>query len=232
MDKPVLGAEIPEKHSKLSWLKDRKNQYIIIGVIFVIIVILLIIFLINRSSNNTTVSTQQSNAIVESYRAKIPELESKVELNPKDAAAVHELAVALYAIGDFEGAKEKYQMEASLNPNNAITLNNLGNSYRDTGDYAKAIDSYIKSIDLDKAQLNAYLNLANLYIYTTNQFELGIQTLENGIENNNNNAEVMYMQIAGAYLVKGQKDTAKQFYNQVIELNPNNTGAINALKNL
>ncbi len=232
MDNLSLGKQIEAKPSPFSGFKVKRNRYVVVAVVVLLAIVILLYVFINANNSQVTNITPSTNQLIDSYKSKIPELESKVELNPNDSTAVHDLAIALYATGDITGAKEKYLIESNLNPSNPVTFNNLGNAYRDTEDNNKAIEAYKKSIELDKTQVNAYLNLANLYIYTTNQFDLGINTLRAALESNPNNSEVMYMQIGSSYLVQNKKDLAKDAYNKVLEFNPNNSGAINALKNL
>ena len=232
MDNLSLGKQIETKPSPFNGFKVKRNRYVAVAVIVLLAIVILLYIFINANNSQVTNITPSTNQLIDSYKSKIPELEGKVELNPNDSTAVHDLAIALYATGDITGAKEKYLIESNLNPSNPVTFNNLGNAYRDTGDNNKAIEAYKKSIELDKTQVNAYLNLANLYIYTTNQFDLGINTLLAALESNPNNSEVMYMQIGSSYLVQNKKDLAKDAYNKVLEFNPNNSGAINALKNL
>lgn len=232
MESLNLGEPVERNPSKIDWLKVRRNQYVVLAVVLTVIVIFVITAFVNRSNNSNNNTTAQSNPVIDSYKSKIPELESKLNVNPNDTNAIHDLAIALYATGDIQGAKDNYLKEAELNPNNPVLFNNLGNVYRDSNEYQKAVDAYKKSIDLDKRQTNAYLNLANLYLYTMNQAESGLEVLNSAIANNPDNAEVMYMQLGNSYTVLNNKDSARDAFNKVLEINPGNTAAQNALKNL
>lgn len=202
---------------------------IIVVVLLLGVIIVVISALNNKPATNTT---SQTNPVLDSYKSKIPDLQNKLAQSPNDVGTINDLAVALYATGDVEGAKEQYLKEAEVNPSDPVLYNNLGNVYRDSGEYQKAVDAYQKSIDLDKQQTNAYLNLANLYLYTLSQVDLGIGVLNTAIANNPDSAESMYLQIGNSYVVLSQKDLAKQAYNKVLEINPSNTAATAALKNL
>lgn len=199
---------------------------IIIAVVAAAVVILLIVLIIlffNKPAevNNTTTG----NPVIESYKNDLPQLESQAEQNPSDAKAIRNYAVALYATGDLEAAKEQYLRELQINPNDAVLHNNLGNIYRDSGEYQEAVNAYQKSIDLDKAQLNVYINLANLYIYVLQQPEMGYGVFQKGIENNSNNKLSLLLPLANAYKDAGLKEDAIRTYNEILELDPNNAAA-------
>lgn len=209
-----------------------KKALIIAGGVLVIVLIIIVIGLsLNRPAVTNT--TDNTNPVVESYRNNLPELESRVAQNANNPEFIRNYAVALYATGDLESAKEQYLKEQTLNPNDPVLFNNLGNIYRDSGEYQQAVDSYQKSIDLDKSQLNVYVNLANLYIYVLQQPELGYGVYLKGIENSPNNKEALLLQLANAYRDAGLKDKAIERYNEILEINPSNTvvkGLIESLK--
>lgn len=210
-----------------------KRKVFVLVVVVLLVVILSLVFLYlnsNRSSSQTGTNTS-GNQILDSYRTQLPTLSNLAQnsVNPVD---IRNYAVALYATGDIEGAKEQYLREVELNPNDDVLLNNLGNVYRDSGEYQKAIDSYQKSIVAMSDQLNAYVNLANLYIYVLEQRDMGYGVLINGIESSPNNKESLLLSLANAYREAGLKDLAIARYNELLTINPDNDVVKNILSTL
>ncbi len=209
-----------------------KTKQILIAIGLVTLVVISVIIYI--SSNNKVaapaLNTTNTNPIIESYKNDLPALEQKAQTS--DSKSIRNYAVALYATGDLEGAKEQYLRELEVNPSDAVLYNNLGNIYRDNGEYQKAVDSYQKSIDLDKSQLNVYVNLANLYIYVLQQPEMGYGVYLKGIENSPNNKESLLLTLANAYRDAGLKEKAKDTYNEILKINPDNDTVKNLLASL
>lgn len=211
---------------------NRKKIIIVSAAVLSVIVIVAIVAILLNNNKPVQNSTINTNPIVESYKNDLPRLATAVEQNGNDAKAVRNYAVALYATGDLESAKEQYLKEAELNPNDPILFNNLGNIYRDSGEYQEAVNAYQKSIDLDKSQLNVYVNLANLYIYVLQKPDLGYGVYLKGIENSPNNKESLLLQLANAYKDNGQKEKAIEKYNEILTMNPNNTAVKDILTTL
>ncbi len=212
-----------------------KTKIILITIVGILVLILLIGFAMYMASNNKVAAPVVNNAtnvnpIIESYKNDLPALADKAQ--GSDVKSIRNYAVALYATGDLEGSKEQYLREKELNPNDAVLYNNLGNIYRDNAEYQNAVDSYQKSIDLDKSQLNVYVNLANLYIYVLQKPEMGYGVYLKGIENSPNNKESLLLTLANAYRDGGLKDKAREAYNEILKINPDNETVKNLLANL
>lgn len=208
-----------------------KKTLIIAGVTLLVVLVIIVLG-ITLSRPQPTMTANNTNPVVESYRNNLPELESRVAQNANNPESIRNYAVALYATGDLESAKEQYIREQALNPNDPVLFNNLGNIYRDSGEYQQAVDSYQKSIDLDKSQLNVYVNLANLYIYVLQQPDLGYGVYLKGIENSPNNKEALLLQLANAYRDAGLNEKAIEKYNEILALNPSNTVVRSLLESL
>lgn len=212
-----------------------KTKIILVTIVGILVLILLIGFAMYMASNNKVAAPVVNNAtnvnpIIESYKNDLPALADKAQ--GSDVKSIRNYAVALYATGDLEGSKEQYLREKELNPNDAVLYNNLGNIYRDNAEYQNAVDSYQKSIDLDKSQLNVYVNLANLYIYVLQKPEMGYGVYLKGIENSPNNKESLLLTLANAYRDGGLKDKAREAYNEILKINPDNETVKNLLASL
>jgi tetratricopeptide (TPR) repeat protein len=208
-----------------SGVSKQAKLTILAGVVLVV-VIAGVVWMLVRPHKKATVST---NPIIASYQQQLPGLADKAKKNPKDAQALQNYAVALYATGDVQKAKTQYESEVQLNGNDATLRNNLGNVYRDLGDYQKAVESYQKSIQLNPKNVNAYTNLANLYIYTLNKKDLGIKTYQDALNNLADNQELEVL-LGIAYEQSDDKANAVATFQKVLTQNPNNAAAAAGLK--
>jgi tetratricopeptide (TPR) repeat protein len=204
--------------------KRKKIIYIAIGVAAFILLLTIILFV-----NKDEEEPKSSNPIVADYQQQLPDLEKKAADNPDDPKAQYDYAVALYATGDIEKAKDQYEKAAELDKNNASLQNNLGNAYRDLEEYEQAVESYKQAIAVDAKFLNAYMNLASLYLYTLDQPDKAIKTYQDALKNMPDNQEVQVL-LGMAYEKSGEKTKAKETYQDVLEANPNNTAAQAGLK--
>ncbi|MEP7103274.1 MAG: tetratricopeptide repeat protein [Candidatus Dojkabacteria bacterium] len=225
--------QVPKDETNLLSKIDFKNRKFVIALVTVIVVAIAIGFIaFYRKPNNPTDNSNTTNPVLIAYQNQIPQLKSQLQGDPNNSQILKDLAIAQYATGDIEGAKATYLLVTQSVANDPVIYNNLGNIYRDSGEYQKAVDSYQKSIDLDNKQTSAYTNLANLYAYSLNEVDLSIGVYNEAIKNNPNNKETFLLQIANEYSSLGRKEDAKAVYNSILEINPNNEVAKNALKSL
>ena len=171
-----------------------------------------------------------ANPVAESYRKKIPELKSKAG-NAKDAAAIRDYAIALYAVGQYEESKTQYQRAIDVDSQDALLRNNLGNVERDLGHYAVAVDNYNKAIGLNNQLVSAYINLANVQTYNLRNIDDGIATYKRALAALPNNAQIEVL-LGLAYEQKGDNALAKSVYRSVLDHDPNNVAATANLKRL
>lgn len=211
------------------------RAYSLLGITLVLSVLFLVVyFLYNQVivDDNPIELENDQNEILQAYQNQIPQLQQKVNQNESDVAARKDLAVALYATGDLESAKNNYITAVDLKPNDYILLNNLGNVYRDLGQYEDAIESYLASIEKQSYQVSAYMNLSNVYIYSLDEFERGIETYDQAIQNMPDRADEFLLQKGNAYKNIGNTEKAREIYEETLRLDPNNTVVANLLNSL
>lgn len=200
--------------------KDPRKKWLIIGGVVLVLLIGLIIWMV-ASEDEPPLS---NNPIVASYQQQLPALQEEAANKPDDAKAQSDYAVALYATGDINKAKNQYETAVNLDPNNATLRNNLGNTLRDLEDYDGAVKRYQEALAIDPKLLNSYMNLANLYLYTLDKADLAIKTYEDALQNLPGNQELQVL-LGIAYEQSGNNQKAKATYEAVLEANPNNAGA-------
>jgi tetratricopeptide (TPR) repeat protein len=199
--------------------------------IIILVVIVLIIIGVAVWPNHKANTPVSKNPVVTSYQNKLPSLRQAVQKNPNNAADHVAYAEALYVTGDKAAAKTQYIAAAKLSPADATIQNNLGNTYRDLGDTTAAVAAYKQAIKLAPTNQNAYVNLANLQIYTLHQPADGITTYQQAIKQIGATAQFELL-LGLAYEQNGQVDKAKQTYQAILDNDPTDQAAKDNLARL
>lgn len=200
------------------------------AILALVIIILVVIALLAWPRHRPTASVS-NNPVVKSYQQKLPELQQAAEQHPDNATDRVAYAEALYVTGNKDEAKTQYVAAAKLNPSDATIQNNLGNTYRDLGDSAAAVSAYQQAIKLQPTNQNAYVNLANLQIYTIHKPADGIATYQQAIKHIG--ATPQFELLLGlAYEQNGQTDKARQTYQAILAKDPTNQAAKDNLTRL
>lgn len=141
--------------------------------------------------------------------------------------------ISNYAIQDFSESEKSYNQILKSTPGDYQALNNLGNIYRDQGEYDKAKEYYLKALAIDPKSAATYNNLSLVYRMQGKTDE-EIKLLEDAIGKIENKDDKISFYLALGYLYKnnGQKDKAMEVYNKILELDPENSQAKDALVKL
>ena len=209
---------------KISEKISKKKLVVLILLAFVVGSGSFATYKIIQKKRQAALAIEQPTSLIDIYRNELPELEKKVAQNGDDPKALRDYAVALYATGDVQKAKDGYLKEAKVNGKDPILYNNLANAYRDGGQYDDAISAYQKSIELDAKNPTPYINLANLYIYTLKKADLGIEIYNKGIAANPDNMDLEVL-LGMAYAQSGDKEKAKAAFEAVLKKKPDNAAA-------
>lgn len=172
-----------------------------------------------------------SNAITQQYLDQLDPLKSKVKENPDSVEYQQQLAVALYATGDYDGARKAYEKAVLLDGSNAVLHNNLGNAYRDLANFDGAIREYRKAIELSPTLSTGYANLANIYLDNLNEPNDALLVYADGLKNIPGFID-FYLGKAVVYERQGMSTKAIDTYKEILKIQPNNPSAISALKRL
>lgn len=185
---------------------------------------------IQKGSTSAT-KPNQLVTVSDNYKKQLPQLEAAVKNDSNDPKALREYAVALYASGDLDKAKQQYEEEIQLNKSNATTYNNLGNIARQKGNFNEAISLYEKAIQMDEKNIPAYLNLGHIYVNSLNNLDKAVEIYTNALTKNPNTT-ALQSPLAMAYERNGNKTQAKQVYTDILSHDANNTVAQEAVKRL
>lgn len=203
-------------------IKSHKRLSIIIALVLVVAIAGLVWWFV--AQNNNTNKRISSGEVSAEYERRLPELEQAAKNNPNDAVARKNYAVALYATGDLDKARDEYEAAVKINDKDATAYNNLGNIYRDLNNANKAVESYRKSLEINNTSINTYVNLANLQLYTQNNKDAAIATYKDGLKVLPNNEQLQLL-LGIAYEQADQVDNAKQTYQSILARNGDNAAA-------
>jgi tetratricopeptide (TPR) repeat protein len=148
-----------------------------------------------------------------------------------DPNALYDQAKAKIAAGNQEGAIEDLNRLVQYSPGCAVAYNDLGVLYYQLGDKEKALEAYEKSVQLDSSETNALKNLADFYLLEQQRVEEAMRLYLNALERNPVDLECL---LATGFIctVLKKNDDAADFYRRVIELDPYNRTATDALERI
>lgn len=212
-----------------SYFNKHRISTTLIFLAIVVIIILDIWFFVLKPKNQ--LSSNNNSQVVKEYNEKLPELKKAIEKNPKDAVARRNYAVALYVTSDYEAAKNQYEEATKIDNKDATTYNNLGNTYRDLKNYNKAVEAYNKAIELNPKYTNAYVNLANVQLYSQKKTDDAIATYKKALKAMPNDNQIELL-LGIAYENAGKTTEAKQTYQNILSRSPDDKAAKSNLDRL
>src|SRR5438105_15031201 len=109
--------------------------------------------------------TDKGNAAAQQgdYEGAVEAFEKAVEINPNDARARYNLALAQQYLGDSELAIAGYRRAIDLDPQLLDAYINLGNLYGELGMHEDSLETFQQAIDLDPENDELYLNAGDAY---------------------------------------------------------------------
>lgn len=133
--------------------------------------------------------------------------------------------------GDLHGAIDDLGKYVTAAPDNANAHNDLGVLCFEAGDKDKALEAYEQAVQLAPHDHTYLKNLADFYLIEQSRTEEAMKLYLRVLEDNPQDIESL---IAGGLVCTslGQVEDAKMFYHRVIEIEPGNEIAQNALNGL
>lgn len=215
------GEKKQAPSTTLPFLKKRQF-WLIVGAIHLLVIVPAVIYLVWKRPD----SGEQALA---KYHQALPTLKKEVENDPENYQLRNEYAFTLYVTQNDDEAINQYSTLVNLNPTDPVPSNNLGNLLRKRGSYDDAVESYKRSVEVNPNQINAYVNLAHLYIYDIKQPELGYDIFDQVITLNPDNMDLKVM-LAKTYQQQNADQQAIAVYTDILEVDPDNVAAQNGLK--
>ena len=163
-------------------------------------------------------------------KTAIPYFEKSVELSTNPATALSNLADAYIRAERFDEAKEAYEKSLELEPDNTLVCHNYAHILRHHFKaYEEAVHYYRQAIKLDPYSLVSYHGLRSLYAYDLHDPKSGVEVLISALPYFQNE-EGLVLEIANICDFElDEHEQARHYYERVLEINPNNLLALNAL---
>ena len=213
----VVGVDSPRKWRKLLYSK----VFLAVVVAVVVLTGMTSWVIISYEKKQTPVA---ENSVVRLYAQKLTTLKNTAASHPNSAAAHVSYAEALYVTGNKTTAQAEYIRAGQLDPHNATIWNNLGNTYRDLGKYTQAVSAYRRAIQLAPSDQNAYINLANVQIFSLQSPADAITTYKTAMNKIGTTASLQLL-LSLAYEQNKQIDQALQTYKSILSTDPSNQAA-------
>src|SRR5947207_14607264 len=107
--------------------------------------------------------TDKGNAAAQQgdYEGAVEAFEKAVEINPNDARARYNLALAQQYLGDSELAIAGYRRAIDLDPQLVDAYINLGNLYGELGLHEESLETLQQALDLDPENDELYLSVGD-----------------------------------------------------------------------
>ncbi|MBN3897195.1 MAG: tetratricopeptide repeat protein [Nostoc sp. NOS(2021)] len=177
---------------------------------------------IPSASQSTTPSNQADPQTV------IATANQAIALNPKDANAYFNRALARYLQGDKKRTLEDLNQVTKLKPEYSLAWYNRGFLLGELGQQDEAITSYNRAIQVNnewgkKSLADAYLNRANLYS-DRGDYRRAIADYDQVLRLNPKNA-VAYALQGLNYQRRGDNQAAIKDFNSAVRIDPNNAVA-------
>lgn len=143
------------------------------------------------------------------------QLQKAVAGLPDDAEAISELAIALLARGDVDGALEAFAHSSELDPNNPERLTNLGTAWMLKADTTRAIEVFTRALSFAPEDPRALGNLGTALL-AAGQVDSAIGQLTRAHELAPERATFM-SNLGYAYHLKGDGPTAEDWCRRAVK---------------
>src|SRR5438874_2419765 len=133
--------------------------------------------------------TDKGNAAAQQgdYEGAAEAFEQAVAINPRDARARYNLALAQQYLGDAELAVAGYRRAIDIDPQLVDAYINLGNLYGELGLHEESLETLQQALDLDPENDELYLSVGDVY-RTLNMYQDAIQAYRQTLILNPENA--------------------------------------------
>ncbi|MFA7057154.1 MAG: tetratricopeptide repeat protein [Candidatus Cloacimonadales bacterium] len=154
--------------------------------------------------------------------------------DPENEDAIYRYANVLYDMQNYQEAIPYLEQAVEYFPEDDIIVSNLVSAYQQTGQIAQAIANYEAIVNKDSKNINARLNLANMYLSAAKDAEKAGQTKTadkykqnatkayNAVVKIDNTNGVVYTRLANLYLENKDYAQATTNVEKAMVFSPNN----------
>jgi len=216
----------------MSSILEKSWPKILVGVIFVI----LLFFVIWKSNikEETYDWTSPKDLVLsedvkKEYEATVDQIK---DTDKEDPEALSKLAKLRDSGGDPEGAADLYRKSLKIKPSSEV-MASLGDLYGSVGDYKNSEKMYLEIINNNPYDVETYNKLFELYRYKLkDNYREPESWLFLGWQVNPSAKTYFIKRIAAYYKDIGDKDRAVNYYQQILDDDPENPEARAALQEI
>ena len=170
---------------------------------------------------------------IEPWNSDAKQLEDKLDRNNSlpDKDDLYLRAQNKAARGDQRGAIHDLNQLLEYSPENPLVHNDLGVLYYETGNKEMSLSCYQKAHQLAPDHPSIIKNLADFYLVEQGRIEDAIKLYIKVLEKSPEDIECL-MATAHVCKLMGRPDDAKDFYHRILEIEPWNQGASEAIDEL
>jgi serine/threonine protein kinase/tetratricopeptide (TPR) repeat protein len=163
------------------------------------------------------------------YENAIAAFETAIELNPEGSMSYSGLAELHWEMGDPEKGITLLEEAIQKFPYDGFLQETLGRLYQNSGRDQEASPYFEKAIEIDPFNTWAYINLARSYQRTGKHDEVYDLLYETADKNQQD--PWMYESIGQIFVEMGDCDTAIEFFEQALEIDPSMDMAAQGIQN-
>lgn len=164
--------------------------------------------------------------------AALNSFKTVTDINPKHYNAFMQQGM-LYASKGNPKAEVVFKQAIEIKPNSTEAHFALARFQQTTGKFEKAEQNYLKTVEIDSMYSIAYLNLGYMYMTNDTAYTKALEYLHKAVYFNPGSYLAMtYYNIALVHELKGDKERAKTYYKQTLEVDNEYIDAAKALDRL
>jgi len=122
--------------------------------------------------------------MMEQVKKEIGSLNSLIDKDPKNVAALTRLGDMYFDVGKFDGAKEYYSRALAAKPGDINVQTDLGIALRNLGEPAEAMKLFEASVAADPKHWRGWFNIGIVAMYDLGDFDRAQKAFENVSELN------------------------------------------------
>ena len=122
--------------------------------------------------------------------------------------------------GDKLAALQEFQKAIELKPDYGDAYHNLANTYKELNEPDKAVENYQNALKYNPNLWQSYQNIGAIY-FEQKRYDLALLNLQKAAQMNPKNLSLQNA-IGIVYLSMGDKNKAREIFNQLLSIDPNN----------
>ena len=185
---------------------------------------------ISKYDTKSIINIFQTHLKQQQYNQALKLCDLLLESFPKDSKILYLHSMLNHKVGNLTQASQDYLSLIEQNSADATIFNNLGVIYANYKNHKKAIDFFTKATQEDANLIQAHHNLAQISMQTQD-YTMAIKEYNKVVEFEPDNVAALF-NLGLAYMNSGNSSKAKEKWEDVLSIIPEDFDAINALEYL